>query len=234
MDFYGAKRANDWLNLTTRETGATKANIYLLREYKEMDREFTRILVIAYFLMVDKGMDELHSLFSSAKKQRGFIRAVIIDLKKYKVDSQWEVVLDRDLEKLFQRVNYIYKIIRENVRLTDAYPYFKAVGFSRLIDFSITVLDDPHEENEKLLEEIGEWNRTHREEVDEYMESIADELARVQARKDRIAQAKADEKMAKKMARRVANDEVKEIRKNEKAYKDRQKKIEKSFAKYYK
>lgn len=234
-EYFGVKRLtlNDWLNDAERPEKLTRKNMEYLGEMKEVSAEIGRISMVTYFLLTRCHVTGVRQMLNSSIKQRRFVKKVIVDLKKYGVTHEYEKAFERDIRKLKNRIEYVYPIIRENVRLTEFYPYFDEVGFERLLDYTMLVSVTDDEEERRLYENAVEWNNRHRKEVDEYIERIRPEVERIEERKKRLKEEAMAEREMKKRAKKAENDEVREIKNNEKRYKQRVRKIEKSFERYY-
>ena len=224
---------NDWLNDPRRSATLTRKNMEYLGEFKDLEAELKRISMLTYFLMAKCGIYGVRAMHESAKKQCGFIRKVIVDLKKYGVAKEDEKAFDRDIKKIRNRVEYVYPIIKENVRLTEYYPYFSERGFDRLLDYTLLrgVIDE--KEQERLYEDVQDWNERHLEKVREYAEQIRPEVEKIAERKRQIHEKEMLERKTLRDARKAADAEVKEIRENERKRRQRQAKIERSFERYY-
>ena len=170
--FYLNNGMNNWLNADRPEGMNRRSQRYFL-EYKQMEKEFNRNIIILYFLITRLGMKECYAMFKSGQKQKAFIRAVKVNLKQYAVTEEWEKDFDRDLRFLKNRCDHVFRIIRENIRMTELYPYFQSVGFDRMMDFSVKYAHGDDEAADQLQKEIEDWNSGHREEIRTYMKSIA-------------------------------------------------------------
>lgn len=230
----GRKKINDWMSSREREPGANNRSKRYHKEFTKVLHEFSRNNSILFFLIREMGMKELNSVFGSHIKQKKLVYSVIIELEKYSVTEEWEPVFDRELRSLRERTQYVLSIIKANIKLTELYPYFETVGFERLIFFSIIRNGGDDEASGELKAEIEKWNAEHPEEIRKHMEDTAEERANLESHRARIAEDARREKEARKIARRQANAEVKEIRENNKKYLRRKKLIDRQFERYYK
>jgi len=236
--YYRGKRINDWLADNTRPTSLTKLNMKYLGEMKECSAKLGRISCIAYLLTYmarsDVISDNLGTMLHSSMRQRNLCKAVCIDLKKYGVRPEDAQLFERTINAIDTRCNHVFRIIKENVRLTEYHPYFEAVGYDRLMDYAMSRIIDDGEMASALQLEMASWNSRHKEEIERYKASIADEVAKYEQQKQARAAAVKEEKRIRREAKRAEDAEVREIRENEKKYRERQRKIEKSFDRYYK
>lgn len=236
-DLFGRKirTVNDWLNDARREKGLTQKNMDYLIEMKGLNQELKRIKMITYFLLTKCDVYGVRAIFTSANKQGDFIYKVIADLKKYGVSKEDEAAFDREIKRIRNRVEYVYPIIKENVRLTKYYPYFVERGFDRLLDYSLyRSAIDLDKEQERLFEDVQSWCSSHVEEVAAYEDSIRPEIEMLAERKRQILEKEKAEKKAIRDAKKAEDAEIKWMRDNKKAEQAREKRIERSFERYYK
>ena len=225
---------NIWMNTKDRPEGMNKRGKKYFLEYKTVEKEFGRNNVILYFLITRLGMNECYSMLSSGRKQKSYIRAVKVQLKEYAVTEEWEKDFERDLNSLKRRCRHVFRIIQENIRMTEQYLYFQTIGFDRLTDFSVAYAKGEDEAADQLEKEIAEWNDAHRDAIDRYMESIKEERDNMIRHREKVAEDDKAEKKARREAKKAQTAEVREIRKNREKYRKHQRKIEKEFEQYYK
>lgn len=235
---YGGKSLKQWADLREQPDKLTAANATYLREYKQISHEFRGWAVITYACVVHLGIENVRGLMYSIKRQRKFVDLVRDKLKYIPVTAEWQKYFKRDVTSLHKRLDFIEFTVRENIRLTEIYPWFAAVGLERIKDFAAVIRYGEDEEEKAaaaaLLEEIREYNAAHPEEVTAHMASIAAEKATVE-RKDaeRKAEAKAV-KEARRAARKAENAEVREIKQNAHREPMRKRKIDRDMKYLYK
>lgn len=228
------KTIRQWLNDKTRRKGCTKHNVHYLREYKGADAELSRIAVITYFLKVRLGINDCNTMMRSARKQRDLLWVVICDLKVYRVEAEDVSAFEHDLRSIQRRCAHVFRIVVENVRLTEYYPFFREMGFDILLDFGRVFHDGEDSALDKLLPEIESWNAKHKEDIAQHMESVRREIEIRDAHRAMVeAKAKA-EKEARKQAKREENAEIREMKKNAEKYRVQERKFERSINRYYK
>ena len=228
--FYDNKNMKDWLNDDARQQGASVRNIEYLRDIKQLNRELARIGVLTFFMVTRLGIENCRAMMNSARKQRNLLYAVRADLKKYIVTDRWAKTFERDLGSIRRRCDHIYRVCRENLRYTEHYPYFDAVGFDKLVDFpEQTYSEDNSTVLDELLPEMEMWEANHKDIIQKHMESTRAEREAYERHKAEVIQKDKDEKAAKKALKKAENAEIKEMRENERKYKARQRKLEKEF-----
>lgn len=232
MYYYGRKSVSDWMNDNRRPKQPNQRSLHWLREVRQCEKEISRNLIILYFLITKMG-ENLNGLMGSEQKQRTLLWALRRELKKRGVEEKWERVFAYDIGSIHRRREYVFLIIKENLKLTEHHPYFKAVGYDRLIDFTVNYGEDADKNNAMLLEEIQKWEAEHSDVIASHMESIAEEKANMERHRKEVKEKAKAEKEARKLARKLENDEVKEIKENNKKYLSRKKRIDRSFERYW-
>lgn len=231
---YNQTTMRTWMNTPDRPEGMNQRGKNYFLELKQIDQEFKRNNVILYFLVTRHSVNDLRKAMYSGKKQRQLIYSVMEQLKAYQVSSKWERVFQRDIRNLANRADYVLLIIRENLRLTEMYPFFEAAGFERLIDFGIKYAEGDDDAADQLQREMDEWNAGHQEDIRRHMEETEEERQNRDKRRQKIAEDRASEKLAKRLAKKAAKAEAREIRENHRKYESRRKRVERSFDRYYK
>lgn len=229
---YGARRINDWLVMKKNPIGNPR-NIEYIRELNQLFREFKRIAIITYMLKTRFGIEDVQSMLSSATKQRDFVYAVKLQVKEYGVDPEWDRVFDHDIDSMKRRVAYVFRVMADIIKLTELYPYFRAVGFERLVDYGFQYPNESDKATEVLAREIAEYNKKHPEEVAEHMRSTQAERDARDRHRQKIAEQTKLEKESNRLAKKLMRQEEKEIKENAKKEKRRKAIIDKSFARYW-
>lgn len=240
QDIIKIKTVTDWLDYNQKLKGATKSNVTLLREYITIKEELSKLAIILFFLKAKLNIEYVRSMLSSAAKQGKYITAVIIGLKVYKVEKKHEPIFKRDIEALYKRLDHIKLIIKEDVRLTEYGAYFEAVGYDILTVDKLPTAEEVEQIGkgntilDYLESEANKWNEEHPNEVKAHLESIKPELEALAKHKEEVKAKERAEKQAEKERKKALTAEINEMKKNEKAYKSRQKAIDRSFERYYK
>ena len=212
----------------------TKRNVEYLRIMKGLCGQYARLNTILYFLIVKLNMVELNSLFSSVKKQKMFIVATMENLREKYVPKEYIKVFERDIQNLQRRKDYVLFIVKENVFLTEYYPYFESVGWDVLDEFQTGIdYDDFNAQLDFIINDFEEYKLNNIEEIENHLKQIEPQRKSheefVQKNKDDVKR----EKQIKKEQRKIENAELKEMKKNEEAYRKRKKMIDRSFERYY-
>lgn len=233
-DIYGRKTIQSWLDDKRRPKGCSQLNMEYFRELKQYEREFSRILIITYFLMQECKITDVRQMFYSAKKQKNLIAAIQIGLRQYMVTQEWQKTFQMTFGNFRRRLDHVFRIIQENIRLTENYPYFQDVGFDRLIDFSVEYPKDHDTCNKRLLEEIANWNAEHPEEVKHHMEKVKTEIENRDRHRAEVREAVRIEKEMRKQAIKAENAEIREMKRNEQEYQKQKRKTDRMFEYIYK
>lgn len=221
------------MNEPRREKGCTRNQVGYLRDLRQCDKELARIGVLTFFLTTRLGIEDTRSMMWSAVKQRKLIAAVCIDLKKYRVDPEYDNIFKWDIQGLKRRCDYVFKVCKEDLRLTEHYPYFEAVGFEQLMDIPLEFRDKTETPLDKILPDMEMWENNHKTEIASHMESVKEEIRIRDEHREKVRETAKAEKEAEKDKKKAERDEIKEIKKNNEAYRKRQRKIEKEFERYY-
>lgn len=244
-DVYGRKRINEWFDDKQRPTGMNQRGKDFFLELKDVEKHYSRNAVIVFFLISRYGVRDLYEMQASIRRVKGLIAKTRIELKGIKdvegnviaephaVTKEWEPVFRRTIDSLRRRAEYNFLIIKKDLEETKVYPYFEAVGFDRLIDFSVKYAGKEDEQADQLEEEINEWNACHQEEITAHMEKMAEQIRNRDAHRQKVKETNKAERDARRAAKKEADAEVREIRKNQQAYRRRQKMIDRSFERYY-
>ena len=227
--FYGRKDIKTWLNDKSRKRGATKYNAHYMRLLKTVRSEIGRNNAILYFLLVHLGVVDVRSMLRSSRKQKDLVSCVIHDLKEFELSSDYVEIFNKNIEQLYDRVKWVYKIAKENVRLTEYHPYFEKYGYEKLVDLAFLLYDNENTIEETFKDEILAYNEKHVDEIAAYMESIQPEIERRDKHRRKIEESRKAEKEEAKAIRKAALMEEKEMLKNKKAYEQKQRRYEKEL-----
>ena len=233
-DFFGREikgiaSLNEWLNDKNRREGYTCLNYRFRRELDNIDHKLAKKAAVAFILLVGLGIENCRGIMRSAAKQRRFVWAVLDDVKRFRIEKGLEKMFSRQIRQINNRANYIDKIITENLRLSKYFPYFRATGFEQLQDFPLSVPEVNSSYFADVMGRIEEYNKTHSEEVAEYVESIRSEIEAKAAYRKRIDEQYKREKERKKAEKREADEEVKLIQANKEMHKKREACIDRSM-----
>ena len=232
------KRVNDWINWNQRKPGATKLNVKYLREYNDITSEFARARIKLYFLLCDLGIKYVQTMFISTRKQLDFIYAVRGSLREYQLTPYFEPLFEKDVKSLRRRIEHINRIVDEDIHLTEYEPFFNEVGIDvTWMDKIPNRVEVKARGKENLLSEIGQaarkWNEEHPDIVKAHMEKVKPEIEQYEEYKQRTKAAEDAKKKKQREERKALTAEVKEIKRYAKAYKNRQRMIDRSFEVYY-
>lgn len=230
MSFYDRKRMTDWLNDPKKVKGCSRKQVGYIRDLKGLLPELARIGTLTYFLTVRLNVTDARSMMWSAGKQKRLILSLLHELKVYKVNPEDEEVFEYDIESIRKRVAYVYRICQENLRLTQHYPYFQAVGFDKLTNFETAYAgDDGETVLDVILSEMYAWEAKHPEEIKAHMESVEKEIRIRDAHREKVKAAEKAEKEAKKAQRKAETAEIREMRENARKEEIRKRKLDKEL-----
>lgn len=228
---YGQLSVYDWLNDASRIPlkGISLKNIDYVMDINKASIELGRTATLNYFLLTRLNIYNCGNMMKSAVAQRSFCRKVIVDLNRYEVDEKYDKAFKRFITALFNRSNYIYRIVQENLKLTRYWPYFEAIGFDSLLEFERQYRDDNWTVFDRLIPEMDSWMEEHEADIDEYMEKIRPEIER---RENFLEKKKADKKAeneARRKAQKAERDEIKMLKEQQRKNDIAKRKWEKEF-----
>lgn len=241
---YGGKRITDWLESADRPEGMNQTGKKFFLELKDIDKRMARNNTILYFLLMEYGMQEMRTMMISTSRVRSLIYKIMVQLKGWKDDDgdehpghavmpEWISVFQKNIDSFSRRADYVFAIIKKDLEETELYPYFREVGFDRLVDFGVRYPKDKDEQARQLKEEIEQWNAEHQDEVDAHMAVMAPQIQARDAHRKKVAEDRAAEKQARRLAKKAETAEVREIRENNRKYWKQVKKENRDFERYY-
>jgi hypothetical protein len=230
--FYDRQRIQTWSRDPKRKkiTVPDLQGIHYISELSKVSKELGRTASVNYFLLTRLGITDCRNMIFSARKQRDFCYSIIRELQEYGVDPKYYKVFDADINSIKKRSDFIYRIVQENLKLTEYWPYFEAVGFNRLLNCPVGVMaDDGKSLLDPILPEMEAWMKEHSAEIDSYMEKVKPEIERKKAFKERNELAIKEEKKQKKAEKKRQREEQKQALKIKNAERIRRNKINKEF-----
>ena len=220
-----ARTVNEWLDME-KVDGYTIANAKFLREYNYLYRQLRKQALILYCIGVEMQNYYLSKLMYSAKNQARFCSAVCVQMKTKKVESEYATMFEKNVSSTKRRLETIERITKEDIHLTEYEPFFEAVIYD---------CDDPKDIDYREIAEMAKkWNEEHADLVRQHLDAIQPEVERHNSHIQRIKEERKKEKEQKKQAKKAEDEYVKEIKRNAQKDKTRQRRIERSFEKYYK
>ena len=218
-----------WMELKNKPKGVNKYNIEFLRKIKECDNAFAKLSVMNFFLMNNYDLANCRIMMSSTAKERKLFYAVRCSLKEYEVTPEWVKPIRYNIKKIQERIEHVKLITKENLKLTDLYPYFEAHGFDILTDFETKFSSTSETPLDILISMIDEWNTKHQDEITRHMEMIKGEKAAYEHRLERKRQM---EEKQKRIVREMAQEDkaIERLAKKEKHKREvDEKKVERTF-----
>ena len=224
-NLYSKLSMYDWLDDTRVPKATAEDNAALIKVFKEIDGKFGRNNCILYFLITEYGINDCRTMFASSTRQRKLVKAIIYALREKSVPKEYAREFKKTITSLNKRIDFVFKIIGENIRLTEYAPFFNTVGYELLTQLKLRSLEQD-EQMKAIKEEALKYNEAHKLEIEAYMEAVKDEIAIRDAHRAKVkADAKA-EKEARRQARRIENAEIKEMKKNAKKHASRERLIQ--------
>lgn len=228
---YGQLSVEDWLADASRIPlkGISLKNIDYVMDIDKASIELGRTATLNYFLLTRLNIYNCRNMMKSAVAQRSFCRKVIVDLNRYEVDKKYDKAFKQFIDGLFRRSDYIYRIVQENLKLTQYWPYFEGIGFDSLMEYEREYREDNSSVFDKIIPEMQAWMEEHKPEIDAYMERIKPEIER---REKFLEKKKADAKAeneARRKAQKAERDEIKMLKEQQRKNDIAKRKWEKEF-----
>ena len=230
-DCFG-KYLTDWFNDKKVPKGKmSKYNLIYLREYKDILAEYKKYSAMLFFILVVMKIDMVRQMFNSCNNTKKYIYKVICELKEKMVTNDYVPHFNVNIERLRKRLETMDRIIKEDLYLTEWYPYFMEKGFDVLSDFENN--GNTVEQLQPILDDFEQWKIDNKDKLDAHIVEMQKKKDIYLAHKEKVKKQEKAEKEARKLAKKAANDEVKEIRKNNEKYRKEYMRLERSFNRYY-
>lgn len=230
-DCFG-KYLTDWFNDKKVPKGKmSKYNLIYLREYKDILAEYKKYSAMLFFILVVMKVDMVRQMFNSCNNIKKYIYKVICELKEKMVTNDYVPHFNVNIERLRKRLETMDKIIKEDLYLTEWYPYFMENGFDVLSDFENN--GNTVEQLQPILDDFEQWKIDNKDKLDAHIVEMQKKKDIYLAHKEKVKKQEKAEKEARKLAQKAANDEVKEIKRNNEKYRKEYMRLERSFNRYY-
>ena len=209
----------------------SKYNLIYLREYKDILAEYKKYSTMLFFMLTVMKIDMVRQMFNSINKTKKYIFKIICELKEKMVTNDYVAHFNSNIERLRNRLETIDRIIKEDLFLTEYYPYFVEKGFDIFKDFENN--GNTVEQLQPILDDFEQWKIDNKDKLDAHIVEMQKKKDIYLAHKEKVKKLEKAEKEARKLAQKAANDEVKEIRKNNEKYRKEYMRLERSFNRYY-
>lgn len=228
----------DWSNeLWTSDkklTGKmTRYNVEYLRVYKDLRSQMGRNISIMFFCITKLGLNNMRSMFKSGIKQKDHFTFMIFELKRRELPQYYVELFDFVTNKYQERINRMWLILKENIYLTEYYPFFEKCGYEVLGDFELdyeTVANGGAVEKLKhIIDEFNKFKEENPSIIEEHLKTVAPVIEKYEKRKKDIAES---EKQEKRLARELEKKErafEKECESNHARYRKRMKQIDSTY-----
>lgn len=166
-DCFG-KYLTDWFNDKKVPKGKmSKYNLIYLREYKDILAEYKKYSAMLFFILVVMKIDMVRQMFNSCNNTKKYIYKVICELKEKMVTNDYVPHFNVNIERLRKRLETIDKIIKEDLFLTEYYPYFMEKGFDILKDFEND--GSGKEQLQVIVDDFEHWKIDNKEKLDAHI-----------------------------------------------------------------
>lgn len=218
-----------WMDDPKKVKGTTMLNVEYMRQLKPLRDRFAQLAVLCYFIGKRLGITSAFVMMKSAAKQKVFLDHTIYDLKTWAVTNRHAKCFDNSIEKSNRRTETIFRICKENIRLTGHHLYFEAMGYDKLLDVDTTYTDSGETSLDPLIADMDAWEAKHIDEIEAYMETIKPELERrAKFIEKNVASVKA-EKAAERAKKKAEREEIKMLKEQKKKYEKERKALDRDL-----
>lgn len=226
---YFGPSISSWIDDPKRVKGTTLLNVEYMRQLKDLRDEFAKLAVLCYFIATRLGITSAFVMMRSTSKQTDFIFKTIDELRTWAVTNKHIKAFDNNISTMKRRKETVFKICKENIRLTKHHLYFEAVGYDKLLD-----IDTAHRENgetslEPLIADMNAWEAEHADEIEAYMETIKPEIERHAIFLEKKRAAINAEKEAERAKKKEEREEIKILKEQKKKYEKERKALERDL-----
>lgn len=200
----------------------------------KIDKKNKKVIAILYFFKVILGITSMETMFVSAQKMKRMFYVLKGTLNKKAVTDEWDGLFSKFVTDSNKRLDYILKIIRENLFLTEYYPFFREIGLDSVFSYELT---SDFEANDRyfygIRDQFEEWKPAHTAEIDAHMakaQPMIDALAE-QAR--RVKEKEEAEKKARAEYRKSITAEIRQRKKYDAEREKAGRKLQREFERYY-
>lgn len=227
---FNTKDISDWIDDPKVPKGCTKANATYLYKIRELIEVYSQYGALLFFLAVNLKMYPCRTMMYSVKKQKKFLQTIDITLKEKAVTKEYIPIFERNIKAFENRCEHIFRMIRENIRLTEYYPYFESVNYEVLVDFD---KDFGEVELMYILDEYEKFKNDNPEIIARHIESIAEEKRIREEHFRKIKEQEAAEKEFLKEKKRIERVRERQIAEEIRKRKLKEKWLEKTFETHY-
>lgn len=187
-----------------------------------------------YFLHKCLNIPNALTMMKSNVKVKNLIQALWVALKDRQLTEEWLKTFNMTIKSINKRQDFIWRIIKENLYLTEYYPYFEETGYDQLREFEMTHDGDVYGQLAVVGENFKKWAEANPEKIEAHMKEVKPLKDALEAEKIRNEEKDKAEKEARKAERKAETEERKEIRHWKQVGERAERKIEREFRRYYK
>lgn len=180
---------------------------------------FAKVFDLKMFFSLSRSMKKTESLMLALKYK---LKEVPLTIDEYNAFNYF-------FKKFDKRVEYINVIIRENLKETIYYPFYRDLGISLIDDFNNFGSDDEKKYAELFAKAYDNYCKTHQKEIEEYKPIVEELCAKKDAFRNKKVENYKQEKAIVKNLEKIEKDEIKFMEKQ----KELQKTKDRRFNEYY-
>lgn len=209
----------------------SKYNLIYLREYKDILAEYKKYSAMLFFILVVMKIDMVRQMFNSCNNTKKYIFRIICELKEKMVTTDYVPHFNSNIEMLRNRLETMDRIIKEDLFLTEYYPYVMEKGFDIFKDFENN--GNSLEQLQPIIDDFECWKTENQDKLKAHIVEMEKQKEIYLAHRKKVEEQEKAEKKARKLAQKAANDEVKEIKRNNEKYRKEYMRLERSLNRYY-
>lgn len=233
--FYDMKKINDWMNKKDLPKGTSSANRKAREAFDKLGYLFGRKSAVLFFMLVELDMKNVRQMFNSCCNQKKFCIAVSCMLKDKLITKEWVEAFNSDYKMCVNRLKHINTIIKENLWLTEYYPFFEEYGFNTFTESENYTDEIPFAEQLSEIKTKWEsWKSVNADKIEAHLEKAKPDIERHNAAIERRVKARKEEKEQAKLEKQIERQEQREIKKDIKKREAEDRRLEREFARYYK
>ena len=200
----------------------------------KLEKKNKKITAILYFLKVICGITRAETMFVSTQKVTKLFHALYIHLCRKAVTDEYVPIFEKFFKQQNDRMTYVLKIIKENLILTEYYPFFCEIGYDSIFDYE---LKPDFDENDRyfygIKERFDAWKPIHTAEIEAHMEKVQPLIDALESQAQRNKEKAIEEKKKHNEYRKSITAEIRQSKKYDAERDKRQRKLDREFERYY-
>ena len=211
-------------------------SLYYRNAIDKINKHNRQLICVLYFMKTALGIDSVTTMFLSTQKTRDLMKCLRFSLLIKAVTKEWEQLFDNFINDSINRINHVQKIMKEDLYLTEWYPYFQDKGFDKLFDIK-TEAPGGKENNElfeKMKLDFEEYKKEHPDKIADHMAKAYPLINALETQRLREREKERLERQRLSEARREEKEEIRQSKILNSEIDKRERKINREFERYWK